>query len=138
MMLVGLPPPSTEPTMVSVSVTSTSPLTAMVSVSAIWVRVIVHGGSMIVSAPGIEFALITAWRRLQEEEVSEVLMLLHVKATVASAVLAVGSSNRFTKKVGSGRGAIVFGWDTLFPTMTRPERRSVLTRTANTPTGASR
>src|SRR5260370_40070627 len=116
-MLVGWPPPSPEPTIVSVSVTSTSPGPAMFSFSPIWVRVIVPAGNMIVSEPGIEFALITAWRRLQEEEVSEVLMLLHVKATVASAVLAVGSSNRFTKNVGSGRGAIVFGWDTLFPTM---------------------
>src|SRR5258708_25175700 len=97
----GLPPPSTTPRMVTESVISSVPPSA-VKLPAIlgWVSVYVPAAKLILSDPGLLLALRTASRKLQELELSTLLTLLQVLATAPGS----GSSKRFTKYVGSGSG----------------------------------
>src|SRR5205807_2493215 len=93
--------------------------------------VYVPAATVIVSVPAVLFALRIASRRLQDEEVSALLTLLHVLATAPGA----GSSVRFTKKVGSGSGIMTEGAVSPECIAIIPGRPSIFTRAEMAATG---
>src|SRR5262249_2021750 len=96
------------------------------------VSVKVPAASWMVSVPATAFALSTASRKLQDEETSALLVLLHA---LAIGDVGAGSSLRLTKNVGSGSGIDNEGAISPWWTATTPGRPSMLIRTGKAVTG---